>query len=86
MEDEYGTGDKPLDLQTKLELESQTSATPTNATSSSLAFAVPPASHEDILMRSVFIKNVDYQVTQLMLEEHFRECGPIVRSTIRTNA
>ena len=35
--------------------------------------------------RSVFVKNVDFSVDQEILQEHFRECGPIERMTIRKN-
>lgn len=54
----------------KLELETQTSI-------------IAVATKEDILSRSIFVKNVDYTATTQILEEHFKECGPIVRSTIK---
>ena len=41
---------------------------------------------EDVLNRSIFVKNVDYSATARNLEEHFKDCGPIVRTTIKTSA
>ena len=45
---------------------------------------VSSSSPEDVLSRSIFVKNVDYQATVRNLEEHFKDCGPIVRTTIKT--
>ena len=35
--------------------------------------------------RSVFVKNVDFSIGEDQLAEHFKECGPIERITIRKN-
>ena len=35
--------------------------------------------------RSVFVKNVDFSADDQQLQEHFKECGEIVRVTIRKN-
>ena len=35
--------------------------------------------------RSVFVKNVDFSIGEEQLAEHFKECGPIERITIRKN-
>ncbi len=43
-----------------------------------------PKTLEDVLSRSIFVKNVDYTATVRILEEHFQECGPILRTTIKT--
>ena len=45
-----------------------------------------PSSAEDVLDRSIFVKNVDYSCTQQQLEDHFKDCGQISRCTIRCNA
>ena len=37
---------------------------------------------QDILNRSVYVKNVDYSTDPSELKEHFKECGPIARITI----
>ena len=37
---------------------------------------------DDILARSVFVKNVEYSATVKELEEHFKECGAIKRTKI----
>lgn len=36
--------------------------------------------------RSIFVKNVDFSADKQQLEEHFEQCGEIVRVTIRKNA
>ena len=55
--------------------ESSTTSTPVR---------VAPKSNEDVLSRSIYVKNVDYSATVKHLEEHFKDCGPIVRTTIKT--
>ena len=35
--------------------------------------------------RSVFVKNVDFSANEQQLTDHFKECGEIVRVTIRKN-
>lgn len=35
--------------------------------------------------RSVYVKNVDYQITPNQLSEHFAGCGPVLRATIPKN-
>ena len=35
--------------------------------------------------RSIFVKNVDFSADNAQLSEHFKECGEIVRVTIRKN-
>ena len=55
--------------------ESSTTSTPVR---------VAPKSNEDVLSRSIYVKNVDYSTTVKQLEEHFKDCGPIVRTTIKT--
>ncbi len=40
---------------------------------------------EDPDKRSVFVKNVDFSADDAQLTEHFKECGEIVRVTIRKN-
>lgn len=45
----------------------------------------PPTEEEDPDKRSVFVKNVDFSADDAQLTEHFKECGEIVRVTIRKN-
>jgi RNA recognition motif-containing protein len=45
-----------------------------------------PEAADDPDERSVFVKNVDFSVSEDMLAEHFKECGQIERQTIRKNA
>ena len=59
--------------------ESSHSSTPVSQTKKLIN-----SSPEDILSRSIFVKNVDYQATVRHLEDHFKDCGPIVRTTIKT--
>lgn len=35
--------------------------------------------------RSVFVKNVDFAADEQSLIDHFKECGEVVRVTIRRN-
>lgn len=35
--------------------------------------------------RSIFVKNVDFAADEAQLTDHFKECGEIVRVTIRKN-
>lgn len=42
-----------------------------------------PISDDDPDSRSVFVKNVDFSADEQQLTEHFKECGEIVRVTIR---
>ncbi len=56
-----------------------------NTNSNSLqddARASEKPSDEDVLARSVFVKNVEYSATVKELEEHFKECGTIRRTKI----
>lgn len=63
-EDDYEKPSSSKDL--KQEAVSNQS-TPTNGT-----LSINP---EDVLQRSIFIKNVDYTATTQLLEEHFQDCG-----------
>ena len=45
----------------------------------------PATEEEDPDKRSVFVKNVDFSADDAQLTEHFKECGEIVRVTIRKN-
>lgn len=47
--------------------------------------AVPENAEDDPDERSVFVKNVDFSADDAQLTEHFKECGEIVRVTIRKN-
>ena len=40
------------------------------------------SNEEAILLRSVFVKNVDYSSSKDEIKQHFQECGEIVRVTI----
>jgi RNA recognition motif-containing protein len=40
---------------------------------------------DQILLRSVFVKNVDFSATVDDVKRHFKECGEIVRVTIGFN-
>jgi hypothetical protein len=45
----------------------------------------PPSAEDDPDERSVFVKNVDFSADDTQLKDHFKECGDIVRITIRKN-
>ena len=45
----------------------------------------PPSTEDDPDERSVFVKNVDFSADDTQLKDHFKECGDIVRVTIRKN-
>ena len=40
---------------------------------------------EDSDEKSIFVKNVEYTSTKEEIAEHFKECGKIVRVTIKTD-
>lgn len=40
---------------------------------------------EQVLIRSVFVKNVDFKATTEEVKQHFKECGEIIRVTIGAN-
>ena len=40
---------------------------------------------EQMLLRSVFVKNVDFSATTEEIKQHFKDCGEIVRVTIGVN-
>ena len=44
-----------------------------------------PTPDDDPDERSIFVKNVDFSADEPALTEHFKECGEIVRVTIRKN-
>jgi RNA recognition motif-containing protein len=43
------------------------------------------APQDDPDERSVWVKNVDFTADEAQLTEHFKECGDIVRVTIKKN-
>ena len=49
------------------------------------AVAAPTTTDDDPDERSIFVKNVDFSADEPALTEHFKECGEIVRVTIRKN-
>ena len=40
---------------------------------------------EQVLLRSIFVKNVDFAASQEEIKQHFKECGEILRVTILMN-
>ena len=46
---------------------------------------LPVQNDEEVLARSVFVKNVEYSATVKEIEEHFKECGTIKRTKIGTD-
>ncbi|CAL9728096.1 hypothetical protein MOUN0_C02036 [Monosporozyma unispora] len=42
----------------------------------------PQSHHNEADSRSVFVSNIDFNITPAEIEEHFKDCGEIVRITL----